>query len=86
MLKYVRAILNLCMKCWSRLQQATSLWMGPCGDKPRPASPNHHSTSALFWDIMQHTVAIPCQHFGKTYWPHFQRSRNPQGRKEDKWS
>jgi len=46
------------MKCQAR----------PCWSKPRPALPNHHARSPLFWDITQHWVVIPYQHFGTTCW------------------
>jgi len=35
--------------------------------------------SALFCDTTQHRVVIPYWHFGTTYWPNLQRSRNPKG-------
>jgi len=37
-------------------------------------------TSALFWDITQHGVVIPYQHFGTAYWSYLQRSRSPRRR------
>jgi len=41
-------ILNSHTEHWTR-----SFWTGPRGVKPRPASPNRHVISALFWDITQ---------------------------------
>ena len=68
-------VLNLCMKCQTGLCWTRWLWKGA---KTRPASPNHHVRSALFWDITQHRVVIPYRCFGTTYWSRVQRSRYPK--------
>jgi hypothetical protein len=41
------------MRRWTILYQTESLGTKPCGVKPRPAVPNSHVTSLLFWDIKQ---------------------------------
>jgi len=51
-------VLNLHMRYQTAPRQTGSLWTGPCGAKPRPATPNFHVKSPLFWDITQHWVVI----------------------------
>jgi hypothetical protein len=74
--KMCAVILKSCTKCRTKPCQTGSLWTGPCGDKQRSGSPNHHMWSVLLWDIKQHAVIIHYRHFGTTYWPHLQGSRN----------
>ena len=52
-------ILNLHKKRQTALHQTGSLWTWPCGAQQRPASPNCHLRSPLFWDMPQHRVVIP---------------------------
>ena len=84
--KIREVVLNLHMMCRSGPRQTQSLWTGPCRVKPRPSLPNHHVTATLFWDITQQRAVIPYQHFGSTYQPPLQRSRNANGRTEHNWS
>jgi hypothetical protein len=72
------AVLNLRMTRWTRPRQTGLLRIGTCGTKPRPALPNRHARSALFWYIMKHIVVIPYQHFRTTYRSHLQESINPK--------
>jgi len=50
----------------------------------RPASPNHHSTSALFWDIMQHRVLNSLPTFQESLLAPFSKVKKSTRRKEDK--
>jgi len=56
------------MKQQTGPHQTALLWTGPCGAKPRPASPNCHGRSVLFWDITQCRVVIPYWCFRKSHW------------------
>jgi len=71
-------IWNSRMKHQTRPCQTRSLWTRLCGAKLRPALPNHHVKSLLYWDIMQCQMAVPFWCFRTTYWPHLQTSRNPK--------
>jgi len=46
--------------------------------KPRPALPNHHVRSSLFWDSMQCGVVIHYRRFRTTYHSDIQGSGNPK--------
>jgi hypothetical protein len=50
-------VLNLRMTHWTGPRQTGSLSVGPCGAKPRSASPIIRRYT-LFFDIMQHRVVI----------------------------
>jgi hypothetical protein len=51
------------MKHWTALLRTR-----PCGVKPRPALPNCHMSSELFWDNTQHWVLILYWCFGTFTW------------------
>jgi len=65
------------MKCWSGPHHTVSLWIGPCGAKPRPALPNH-VRSAFYQDITKHRVVIPHWCFGTTSQSQLQGPENPR--------
>jgi len=71
-------ILNSHMKHQTGLCQTKSHWLAPSRAKLRPALPNHHVRSWLFWDIMQCCVVIPYRWFRRTHQSHLQGSRNPK--------
>ena len=62
------------------------LWTIPCRVKPRPALPNHHLRSALFWDITRHRVVIPYHCFWTIYWFRFQRGEIQKTETKHTWS
>ena len=53
--------------------------------KPRPALPNHHVISPLFWDTVQHRAVICYWCFGTTYQPHLQIQNREQSTTEVNW-
>jgi len=69
-------VVDLHIMRWIAPHQTRSLWTKPCGAKTWSVLPYCHVRSVLILD-MQCRVAIPCQHFGTTFWFHLQGSWNP---------
>jgi len=59
--------LNSSMKRCTGPRQTGSRGTRTCRAKRRPASPNRHARSALFWESMQHKVLTLYRHFRTTY-------------------
>jgi hypothetical protein len=73
-------ILNSLMKHQTVLCQTELLGNRPCGVTPRPAVPNSHMTSPLFWDITQCWVVNSLAMFQENISVPSSKTRNPKER------